>query len=165
MMRAWLGLGANLQQPLKQLQLALDKLKQSTAISLVEVSSYYRTPPWGDQQQDDFINAVAQIETNLAPLPLLHVLQSIENDMGRSRDGRRWGPRVIDIDLLLFGGHRCQGAELEIPHPRMHERAFVLMPLSELDFNLEIPGRGAVGSLLAQLNCDGIQKLDNSFLE
>ena len=161
--RAWLGLGANLQQPLEQLKLALDRLNQSSAVKLVEVSPYYETPPWGDEQQNNFINAVAHIETSLEPLQLLHFLQSIENEMGRSRDGRRWGPRLIDIDLLLFDGYSCKSAELELPHPRMHERAFVLLPLSDLDAGLEIPGCGTVRSLLSQLNCDGIQRLDEEF--
>lgn len=164
-MRAWLGLGANLQQPLKQLKLALDRLNHSSAVKIVEVSPFYETPPWGDKQQNNFINAVAHIETSLEPLQLLHFLQSIENEMGRSREGRRWGPRLIDIDLLLFDGYSCNSAELELPHPRMHERAFVLLPLSDLDASLEIPGCGTVRSLLSQLSCDGIQRLDEGFSE
>jgi len=160
-MKAWLGLGSNLQQPVTQLRQALKRLGETTGLEILKTSSFYRTPPWGDKQQDDFINAVVQIETNLEPIPLLHVLQSIENAMGRQRSGRRWGPRKIDIDLLLYGKQQYQSAELEIPHPRMFERAFVLKPLSELDTDLEITGHGTVGELLQDLDCSGIFQLDN----
>ena len=156
-MKVWLGLGSNLQQPVAQLQQALKRLSDTTGLEILKTSSFYRTPPWGDEQQDDFINAVVQIETSLDPIPLLHVLQSIENVMGRQRSGgRRWGPRLIDIDLLLYEKQQFQSAELEIPHPRMFERAFVLKPLSELDANLEISGHGTVGELLQDLDCSGI---------
>jgi 2-amino-4-hydroxy-6-hydroxymethyldihydropteridine diphosphokinase len=156
-MKVWLGLGSNLQQPVAQLQQALKRLGDTTGLEVLRTSSFYRTPPWGDEKQDDFINAVVQIETSLDPIPLLRVLQSIENVMGRQRsDGRRWGPRLIDIDLLLYGKQQFQSAELEIPHPRMFERAFVLKPLSELDANLEISGYGTVGELLQDLDCSGI---------
>jgi len=101
--QAWLGLGANLQQPVLQLKEAVKRLGQMAGIEVSQVSSFYRTPPWGDVQQDDFVNAVLQIETSLDPLDLLQCMQSIENDMGRQRSGNRWGPRLIDIDLLLFG--------------------------------------------------------------
>jgi 2-amino-4-hydroxy-6-hydroxymethyldihydropteridine diphosphokinase len=156
-MKVWLGLGSNLQQPVAQLQQALKRLGDTTGLEVLRTSSFYRTPPWGDEKQDDFINAVVQIETSLDPIPLLRVLQSIENVMGRQRsDGCRWGPRLIDIDLLLYGKQQFQSAELEIPHPRMFERAFVLKPLSELDANLEISGHGTVGELLQDLDCSGI---------
>ena len=156
-MKVWLGLGSNLQQPVAQLQQALKRLSDTTGLEVLRTSSFYRTPPWGDEQQDDFINAVVQIETSLDPIPLLRVLQSIENVMGRQRSGgRRWGPRLIDIDLLLYEKQQFQSAELEIPHPRMFERAFVLKPLSELDANLEISGHGTVGELLQDLDCSGI---------
>ncbi len=158
-MQAWLGLGANLQQPVKQLKEALRQLDQLAGVEVTRTSSFYRTPPWGDENQQDFINAVVQIETSLEPLPLLHGLQSIENSMGRQRSEQRWGPRVIDIDLLLLGTETILSAELVVPHPRLHERAFVLLPLAELDATLEIPGRGVVGRLLSQLDRDGILRL------
>lgn len=160
MTKAWLGLGSNLQQPVVQLHEALTRLGEAEGLEILKTSSFYRTPPWGDEQQDDFINAVVQIDTDLAPVPLLRVLQSIETAMGRQRSGRRWGPRLIDIDLLLYGDQQYQSDELEIPHPRMHERAFVLLPLSELDATLEIPGRGAIGKWLQQLDCNGIIRLN-----
>ena len=159
-MKAWLGLGSNLQQPVSQLKDALGRLGQVEGIEILKASSLYRTPPWGDDQQDDFINAVVLIETNLGPIPLLHVLQSIENKMGRQRSGRRWGPRLIDIDLLLYGDQQFKSEELELPHPRMHERAFVLLPLCELDKTVAIPGHGLAHELLQQLDACGIFRLE-----
>jgi len=160
-MKAWLGLGSNLQQPEAQLRQALDLLGEAKEVEILATSSFYRTPPWGDEQQDDFINAVVQIETGLEPVPLLRVLQSIENEMGRQRSERRWGPRLIDIDLLLYADQQYHSVELELPHPRMHERAFVLLPLCELDGSLEIPARGTVEKLLQPLDCSGICRLND----
>ena len=160
-MKAWLGLGSNMQQPFTQLRRALCRLDLFEGVEILKVSSLYRTPPWGDQLQDDFINAVVQIETSLGAISLLHVLQSIENAMGRQRSGRRWGPRLIDIDLLLYGDQQYQSEQLELPHPRMHERAFVLVPLCELDATVNIPGRGVVGELLQQLECSGIFRVND----
>jgi 2-amino-4-hydroxy-6-hydroxymethyldihydropteridine diphosphokinase len=158
-MKAWLGLGSNLDGPTAQLQLAHQHLNETTDIEVLRVSSLYRTTPWGDEEQGDFVNAVVQIKTSLSPLALLHVLQSIEDEMGRQRNDRRWGPRVIDIDLLLHGESVVQSAELELPHARMHERAFVLLPIAELEPNLEIPGRGVIADVLTELDCSGIYRL------
>ena len=160
-MKAWLGLGSNMQQPVAQLQEALTRLAVAEGIEIRSTSSFYRTPPWGDVEQNDFINAVAQIETRLDPVSLLRQLQRIENEMGRERGGRRWGPRLIDIDLLLYADQQYHSDELQIPHPRMHERAFVLLPLFELDPTLEITGRGAIEKLLQPLNCNGIYRLED----
>ena len=158
-MKAWLGLGSNLQQPAEQLKQALLKLSSLDQVEILATSSFYRTPPWGDDQQDDFINAVVKIETSLGPDALLGGVQSIETGMGRQRSDRRWGPRVIDIDLLLYGDLRYRSDDLELPHPRMHERAFVLVPLCELDNTLEIPARGFVKKLMQQIDCSGISRL------
>ena len=158
-MLAWLGLGSNLQQPRLQISEAINRLENSRDLELLRISSFYRTPPWGDEQQDDFINAVVQIRTELEPGPLLRVLQAIENRMGRQRNTRRWGPRLIDIDLLLYGDLQYQSDKLEVPHARIHERAFVLVPLAELDAKLNIPGRGVVGQLLQKIDCSQIIRL------
>ena len=149
-------------QPEKQLDAALSRLEREPEISVLRMSHYYRTPPWGNEQQDHLINAVAHVETSLEPLPLLSRLQFIENELGRTRDTGRWGPRVIDIDLLMMDDVSIKSSGLEIPHPRMHERAFVLLPLWELDPGLEIPGHGFVKDLLSKVNCDGIHKLDQA---
>ena len=164
-MIAWLGLGSNLRQPLRQLKIALDRLASVAGIEILKTSGFYQTTPWGDEQQDDFINAVVQVETSLGPLALLHELQSIENGMGRQRSGRRWGPRLIDIDLLLYGDQQYHSEELELPHPHMHERAFVLLPLCELDALTMIPGRGAAGALLQGLDSSGIFRLKDGQLD
>jgi len=158
--KAWLGLGSNMQRPAAQLETALDKLARADGIEVRRVSGFYRTPPWGDEQQDDFVNAVAQIETRLEPETLLKTLQSVEREMGRQRNGRRWGPRIIDIDLLLYGDLQYRSGTLELPHPRMHERAFVLVPLCELDAGLIIPARGSAGDLLQTLDRSGIFMLN-----
>ena len=158
-MKAWLGLGSNLQQPVEQLKQALLKLSSLDQVEILATSSFYRTPPWGDEQQEDFINAVVKVETSLGPDALLRGVQAIETAMGRQRSERRWGPRVIDIDLLLYGDLRYRSDDLELPHPRMHERAFVLVPLCELDNTLEIPARGVVKKLLQEVDCSGIRRL------
>jgi len=160
-MKAWLGLGSNLDGPVAQLQLAFKHLADTDTIEVLQTSSLYQTPPWGDEEQGDFVNAVVQIETSLAPLALLHTLQSIENEMGRQRNDRRWGPRVIDIDLLLYGNSVVKTSELEVPHPRMHERAFVLLPIAELEPDLEIPGHGTSSDLLSPLDCSEIYQLSD----
>lgn len=158
-MQVWLGFGSNQQNPAERLREALDHLDRVDGIQVTGTSSFYRTPPWGDKEQDDFINAVASIETSLAPLALLAETRKIENRMGRKRSTRRWGPRIIDIDLLLYGVETLSLDGLEIPHPRMHERAFVMVPLAELNASLEIPGRGRVGELLEDMDCGDIRRL------
>lgn len=158
-MQAWIGLGANLQQPVEQLKNAIQRLSLMAESELLATSSFYRTPPWGDEHQDDFINAVVLISTRLQPLDLLHQLQAIETDMGRVRKGRRWGPRLIDIDILMYEQLQTQSDELTLPHLHMHKRAFVLLPLAELSAEIEIPGKGRVETLLSDVNLDGIECL------
>jgi len=160
-MQAWIGLGANLQQPLQQLKDAIQRLSLLAESEVLATSSFYRTPPWGDIHQHDFINAVVLISTRLQPLDLLHHLQAIETDMGRVRKGRRWGPRLIDIDILMYEQQQINSDELTVPHPHMHERAFVLLPLAELDAEIEIPGKGSVETCLTCVELDGIERLDD----
>lgn len=161
-MQAWIGLGANLQKPVAQLQTAIRKIDQLAKTRVTASSSFYRTPPWGEKQQDDFINAVICIDTGLEPLALLSQLQSIETSIGRIREGRRWGPRLIDIDILLYEQRQIEHDRLTVPHLHMHERAFVLVPLLELDSDIEIPGVGRADILLEGLDCDEIARLDGA---
>ena len=146
---AYVGLGSNLDEPARRIALALTELEGIPATRVLRHSRLYRSAPWGLVAQPDFINAVAEIETSLSPRAMLWHLLSIERRHGRQRGEQRWGPRVMDLDLLLHADLRISEPGLELPHPRMHERAFVLVPLAELDPRLEIPGHGSVGSLLA----------------
>ena len=155
MSRAWLALGSNLDDPAAQVRSGLRALADSEDWRLALVSRLYCTPPWGEPEQPDFINAVAALDTNLEPAALLAGLQRIEDTHGRHRDGPRWGPRTLDLDLLLFDRQVIESDELSVPHPRMHQRAFVLLPLAELAPGLEIPGHGRVDALLEGLDCSG----------
>ncbi|WP_041283970.1 2-amino-4-hydroxy-6-hydroxymethyldihydropteridine diphosphokinase [Desulfobacca acetoxidans] len=128
---AYIGLGANLGDPADQLDEARRRLAQIDGIEITRVSSYYTTPPVGVLDQPWFVNAVVEIRTRLAPLALLDVLQEIENAMGRIRK-ERWGPRLVDLDLLLYNTMIIQSPRLVIPHPEMHRRGFVLLPLAEI---------------------------------
>jgi len=129
---------------------------------LLRASRLYRTPAWGVTAQPDFVNAVAMIETTLAPTALLQELLRIERDAGRDRlaDGSdRWGPRTLDLDLLLYGDAVIDVPGLSVPHPHMHERAFVLVPLLEIAPDARIPGRAAVADALAAMAVGDIQAL------
>jgi len=152
LIRAWIGLGANLGRRAATLDLALERIAAIDATRLADVSDYYATPPWGDPDQPEFLNAVAAVDTSLAASELLMRLQAIETALGRLRDGRRWGPRAIDLDLLLYASERLATPALTVPHPRLAERAFVLVPLVELAPGLEVPGRGRADELLAALD-------------
>jgi len=140
--RCYIGLGSNLGDPAAQLRLALTALDQVEGISLQRCSAFYRTRPWGRTSQPDFINAVAEISCRLEASALHGRLQDIEQQLGRKSDQPRWGPRPIDLDLLLYGSEIIQTDRLTVPHPRMHQRLFVLVPLLELSTGIEIPGRG-----------------------
>src|SRR5438132_12689008 len=126
---------------------------------LLARSSDYATPPWGDEQQSRFVNACIEIETGLAPLPLLRVLQRIEQAFGRDRSKeRRWGPRTLDLDLIAYDDVSMDEPELTLPHPRLFERAFVLVPLAEIAPHRLIAGRTAAAAL-AGLSIEGIERL------
>lgn len=128
--KAYIALGANLNSPASTLESALETISQSKGIELVKRSSLYRSPPL-DADGPDYINAVAEIKTTLTPLELLHQLQAIENAFGRERLYRN-SPRTLDLDVLLYENFNSDSAELTVPHPRMHLRSFVLMPLMEI---------------------------------
>lgn len=148
--RAWIGLGSNLGDTAGNLAEAVRRIEALPNVDLLARSSLYRSKPWGFSDQPDFLNAVIAVRTGSSAAALLRSLLKIEWAMGRRRDGPRWGPRLIDLDLLLFGGEVLRSQQLELPHPRLHERRFVLEPLAELAPGLEIPGRGTVADLLAE---------------
>ncbi len=158
--RAFVGLGSNLgdsQAILMEAMFALDELPQT---SVRAESMLYRTPAWGRTDQPDFINAVVELQTRLVPEVLLQQLLALERRFGRVRvDGDRWGPRELDLDLLLHGETVLDTPGLHLPHPRLAERAFVLVPLAEIAPTLEVPGRGRVDALLAAVAHDGIDAL------
>ena len=156
---AWVGLGSNLAAPRKQLESALAGLAALPATRVLRVSSFYRTAPVGYAGQPDFINAVAAIETGLAPRALLEALLDIERRHGRIRTIAN-GPRTLDLDLLLHGDQRIDEPGLTLPHPRMHERAFVMVPLAEIAPELAIPGRGVAADLARALV--GSQRVERS---
>jgi 2-amino-4-hydroxy-6-hydroxymethyldihydropteridine diphosphokinase len=155
---AYLGLGANLGDRAQQLARACATLHQHPAITVQAVSSLYHTAPVGVTDQAWFLNAVARLQTSLTPTALLSVTQAIERRLGRT-PAPRWGPRVIDIDILLYDAVYLQRPFLTIPHPALHERAFVLVPLQELAPDLQLPGGTRVRNLLATLPNDaGVQR-------
>jgi 2-amino-4-hydroxy-6-hydroxymethyldihydropteridine diphosphokinase len=142
---AYVGLGANLGDREAAIREAARR------IDAVRLSKIRETEPWGVVDQPRFLNAVAELDTSLEPRALLERLLAIERELGRVRGGGRWGPRTIDLDLLLYGERRIDEPGLRVPHPRLHERLFVLEPLAELDPSLKIPAIGTVSALLAEL--------------
>jgi 2-amino-4-hydroxy-6-hydroxymethyldihydropteridine diphosphokinase len=150
-MRAYVGLGANLGDREATLERAVELLEQRPGVEVVAVSSFRETDPVGYLDQPRFLNGAVAIETSLAPADLLDELLAVEQELGRVREGPRYGPRTVDLDLLLVDGLVIDAPGLTVPHPRLHERAFVLEPLAELDPALVVPGRGPVSQLLQQL--------------
>ena len=146
---AYVGVGSNLDEPLRQVREALDELDRIAHSRVVKRSSLYKSAPVGFAEQPDFVNAVAQLETGVSADRLLGELQEIEARHGRRRSFAN-APRTLDLDLLLFEKLQLKTERLTLPHPRMHERAFVLKPLLELSENIEIPGKGPASELLKQ---------------
>jgi 2-amino-4-hydroxy-6-hydroxymethyldihydropteridine diphosphokinase len=151
----FISLGSNLQQPLGQVQRACAALAELPDSQLQKISPWYRSRAIGPGQQDDYINGVAQLDTGLAPLELLHALQAIETRQLRVRN-QRWGPRTLDLDLLLYGQQVIDSQELCVPHPRMTERNFVLYPLADLAPGLVFPDGTSLASLLDYCPRDGL---------
>lgn len=139
MQTAYLGLGSNLGNRQENLRIALRELGQMPTINITQVSSLYETDPVGVTEQPEFLNAVAALETTLSATDLLDVFLHLENQLGRVRT-LRWGPRVIDLDLLLYGDAQIALPSLTVPHPRLRERAFVLVPLAEIAPEMVLPG-------------------------
>ena len=164
MPHAYIALGSNLQQPRQQVEQALTELAALPQTRLVRQSSLYRTAPLDHnnrhvEAQPEFINAVAAVETELAPLALLRALLAIENRHGRERPYRN-APRVLDLDLLLYDEIIMNTAELTLPHPRMFERGFVLLPLAEIATGLAIAGHGDIAELAGNCPDQGVTRID-----
>ncbi|MCI0400272.1 MAG: 2-amino-4-hydroxy-6-hydroxymethyldihydropteridine diphosphokinase [Gammaproteobacteria bacterium] len=158
MTRTYVGLGSNLDDPEKQIQMALRALAALPQTTLIRHSALYRSPPMGPQDQPDYINAVALLETDLPARELLHCMLEIERRQGRVRTGKRWGPRTLDLDLLVYGEERWSDELLTVPHPEIPNRAFVLYPLSELAPDLNIPGFGPLAELLKACPAEGLRR-------
>lgn len=155
---AYIALGSNLNQPIEQLQSALQAIGRLPKTTLLKVSSFYQSKPLGPQDQPDYVNAVACIETQLAPLELLDALQQIENEQGRVRL-RRWGERTLDLDILLYNNLQLQSARLTIPHYDMKNREFVIIPLQEITPDLILPCGDRVTNLADQFSPHNMQRL------
>ncbi|CAN7534747.1 2-amino-4-hydroxy-6-hydroxymethyldihydropteridine diphosphokinase [Mesorhizobium sp.] len=155
----YLSLGGNLGDPAKSMGAALRMLDADADTRVTGVSSLYRTPPWGKLDQPDFLNAAAEISTGLAPRALLDLCLDAERKLKRVRE-ERWGPRLIDIDILVFGDRVIHETGLEVPHPRMLERAFVLAPLAEIAPGLIVDGRSITDRLVA-VDSSGIERLSS----
>lgn len=130
MTRAYIGIGSNLDDPVRRVRGAIDALRALGEVAAV--SSLYRTAPWGKTDQPEFVNAVVALDTKLQPRPLLHGLKWLESELGREEKSERWGPRRIDFDILLYGDRTVDDGDLIVPHPRLRERAFALVPLAEI---------------------------------
>lgn len=158
MSTVYIALGANLGQPVQTLTELLERLQQVPELEHIKCSSFYRSAPMGPQDQPDYVNAVLYAQTPLAPLALLDLLQSIEDEFGRVRS-RRWGARTLDLDLLLFGDLSLQHPRLTVPHPGLTERDFVLVPLHEIAPDLNLPDGRSISSLLAHLPSHDLVKI------
>ena len=151
MTRAYVGLGANLGDRAATIRAAVEHLRREPGVTVVAVSSVRETDPVGLLDQPRFLNAAAALETELSPRELLDRLLGIERRLGRTREGPRFGPRTIDLDLLLYGDEQIEEPGLQVPHPRLHERLFALEPLLELDPALVVPGRGTLAEMVTGL--------------
>jgi 2-amino-4-hydroxy-6-hydroxymethyldihydropteridine diphosphokinase len=159
---AYVGIGSNLDRPAHQVQRALAALPQIAQTRLVLQSSLYGSKALGPQPQPDFVNAVAAMLTQLPAAEFFGALRALEGALGREPPRVRWGPRRIDLDLLLFDAERLDSPELTLPHPGIVQRNFVLYPLLEVAPELNLPGRGSVAELAARVDSTGIWRLDKN---
>lgn len=158
MITAYIALGSNLNTPIEQLNSALNAIENLPQTKLLAVSSFYQSKPLGPQDQPDYVNAVAKIETALSALDLLDALQRIENEQGRVRL-RRWGERTLDLDILLYGNEMIQHERLTVPHYDMHNREFVIVPLAEISPDLVLPNGTKLAELAGQFTHHEMKKL------
>jgi len=156
--RAYIGLGSNLDEPAAHIRSGVAALARLAKTRVEACSSLYLSAPVGRQDQPDFVNAVCRVRTGLAPSTLMHDLLEIEYQHGRERRGEKGGPRTLDLDLLLYGRRRLRSPRLTVPHPRMHERAFVLRPLTDIAASATIPGRGLARRWLPAVRAQRIER-------
>lgn len=160
MINAYIGLGSNLENPADQVKKARSTIAAHPLFTELKFSSLYSSPPMGPQNQPDYVNAVMSISTDSSGIEVLRILQKIESDFGRVRDGERWGARILDLDLLIFGDQMINHPDLIVPHAGLSERAFVLSPLSEITpENMSIPGLGTLSHLLSHCPPNGLEKI------
>lgn len=157
--RCFIGLGSNQADPVAQVQHALEAISQLAGVTLRARSSLYSSVPLGPQDQPSYVNAVAMLDTQLPPEALLDELQAIEQQHGRVRKAERWGPRTLDLDILLFGNQSINTPRLQVPHYHMHARPFVLYPLAELAPDLIMPDGIPLSDLLRDCPAEGIQPI------
>jgi 2-amino-4-hydroxy-6-hydroxymethyldihydropteridine diphosphokinase len=155
---AYIGLGSNLDHPKQQIKTAVMALHNAKDVEVVNLSSLYQSPPIDNSNQPDYINAIAQVNTHLTPLELLHVCQTIEADQHRERV-QKWGARTIDLDIIIYGVQVVASKQLVIPHPEMMNRAFVLIPLAEIEQDLKVPVLGPIQDLIKELGEYQLTKL------
>ena len=156
---AYIALGSNIESPLEQIQRALVHLSRLPSTLLIAHSGFYQSAPLGPVEQPEFINAVAGVLTQLAPLELLRALKHLEQSLGRQQPVVRWGPRSIDLDLLVYAHAQIASAQLTIPHPGVTERNFVLYPLLDIAPDLLVPGKGKVRTLAACVSVEGLRRI------
>lgn len=158
--RAYIGLGSNLADPASQLQKAVEALRNLPQSRLTALSRIYRSRPMGPTDQPDYLNAVAMLDTTLEADKLLDALQAIEKEQGRVRGPQRWGPRTLDLDLLLYGAECIATERLQVPHPGIAERNFVLYPLADVAPDLVLPDGRSLQQLLATCSSDGLAVIE-----
>ena len=156
---AYIGLGSNMDPPRQHIDKAIQELNELPDSKVTLTSSLYKSKPVGPQDQDDYINAVIEIETGLTAIELLDHLQHIENLHGRVRE-KHWGPRTLDLDILLYGDDIIKDERLTVPHNEMLNRAFVLVPLAEITSDCTIPGAGLIDNYLKKINCEDLEILE-----
>jgi 2-amino-4-hydroxy-6-hydroxymethyldihydropteridine diphosphokinase len=157
---AYIGLGSNLGNPVEQLEEALKAIQEHSQMHLLASSHFYASSPMGPQNQPDYVNAVCKIKTSLQPQELLSTLQDIENQQGRERVGERWGPRTLDLDILLYNDLELNTTKLTVPHYGMKDREFVLVPLFEISPDLIMQDGRSLATWVAKCNLDGLYRIN-----